>query len=325
MLERVTPDLAPPPRAPAKAEELGRRDFRAGLWRLADPKISLASMASITLGSCLAAKDGSLSPLWLAVTVLGIFAIEIAKNASGEIFDFDSGADLDVAAGDRSPFSGGKRVLVDGLLSRGQAKAIAAAAYLAGIAAGLAIVALRDTRVLWLGLAGVACAYFYHAPPLKLSYRGLGELAVALCYGPLIAVGTYLVQRGGVSPQTVYASLPLGLLIGAFLWINEFPDYPADRGAGKRNLVVLLGRRRARWVFPGIVAAAGSGIVFLPFLGLPRTAWLGGIALVPAAVASALLVLYPETTARIIPAQKLTLLSFLLMALGTGAGALLGG
>lgn len=325
MPEHVLPDLAPTPRMPAKIEDLGRRNLRAGVWRLADPKISLASMASITLGACLAAKDGSLSSLWLAVTVLGIFAIEIAKNASGEIIDFDSGADLDVAAEDRSPFSGGKRVLVDGLLSRGQTKAIAAAAYLAGIAAGLAIVALRDTRVLWLGLAGVACAFFYHAPPLKLSYRGLGELAVALCYGPLIAVGTYLVQRGDVTTQSVYASLPLGLLIAAFLWINEFPDYQADRGAGKRNLVVLLGRRRARWVFMGIVGAAGVGTFLLPFLGLPRASWLGGIALAPGAIASVILVLYPETTPRIIPAQKLTLLSFLLMALGTGAGALLGG
>ena len=325
MVDPLQPGLDSTPRLAADLGDLRRPDFRVGVWRLADPKISLASMASITLGSCLAAKDGGLSPLWLAVTVLGIFALEIAKNASGEIFDFDSGADLDVAAEDRSPFSGGKRVLVDGLLTRGQTKTIAAAAYLAGIAAGLAIVALRDVRVLWLGLAGVACAFFYHAPPLKLSYRGWGELAVALCYGPLIAVGTYLVQRRDVTAQAVYASLPLGLLVAAFLWINQFPDYLADRRAGKRNLVVILGRRRARWVFAGIVAAAGAGIFLLPFLGLPRTSWLGGIALVPGVVASAVLVLYPETTARIIPAQKMALLSFLLMALGTGAGAVLGG
>jgi 1,4-dihydroxy-2-naphthoate octaprenyltransferase len=62
----------------------------AGISRLADPKISLASLSSIFLGTALAARDGALSVAWLAVTVAGIFALEIAKNASGEIFDFVS-------------------------------------------------------------------------------------------------------------------------------------------------------------------------------------------------------------------------------------------
>jgi len=61
--------------------------------------------------------------------------------------------------------------------------------------------------VLWLGLAGVALAFFYHAPPLKLSYRGLGEAEVALCYGPLIASGTFLVQRGSIPADVVTLSL----------------------------------------------------------------------------------------------------------------------
>ena len=60
--------------------------FRAGLWRLADPKISLASMASIFLGTCAAAAAGRIDVPWLLVTIAAIFAIEVAKNASGEIF-----------------------------------------------------------------------------------------------------------------------------------------------------------------------------------------------------------------------------------------------
>ncbi len=169
-------------------------DFISGFWRLADPKISLASMASIFLGACAAAAAGAIDFSWLAVTVIGVFAIEVAKNAWGEIFDFDSGADLAIAPEDRSPFSGGKRVLVDGLLTRGQTIAISAVSYAIGITAGLAIVLWREPAVFWIGVLGVFCAFFYHAPPAKLSYRGLGELAVAICYGPLVCVGSYLVQ-----------------------------------------------------------------------------------------------------------------------------------
>jgi 1,4-dihydroxy-2-naphthoate polyprenyltransferase len=297
-------------------------NVRLGLWRLADPKITLASMASMFLGTAAALRDGSINKAWLALTVLGVFLVEVAKNASGEVVDFDSGDDQAVAPEDRSPFSGGKRVMVDGLLTRGQTLAVAAAAYAAAAGVGLAIALGRDRRVLWLGLVGMGCAFSYHASPLRLSYRGLGEAAVALCYGPLIASGTYLVQRGDLSPELVLVSLPLGTLIAAFLWINEFPDYKADRAAGKNTLVVRLGRRRASHGFALLVAGAYAGLAVLPLLGVARSVWLGFAGLPPAVAAARRLMRQPERTAALIPAQAWTLASFLLFAAGSGLGLL---
>lgn len=291
-----------------------------GFWRLADPKISLASMASILLGTCAAARDGPLAAGWLALTVLGIFAVEVAKNASGEVFDFDSGADLSVAPADRSPFSGGKRVLVDQLLTRRQTAVIAGLGYAVGIVIGLVIVLYQTRSVLWLGLAGIAFAFFYHAPPFRLSYRGLGELAVGLTYGPLICAGTYLVQRGQVTPPVILLSLPLGILIAAFLWINEFPDYRADLQAGKRTLVVRVGRRSASRIFAGFIAAAFALLALLPAFGLPRAVWLGVIGLPSGVAAARRAIAHYETTALLIPAQAQTLLAFVLLATGSGLG-----
>lgn len=292
--------------------------FALGVWRLADPKISLASFASIFLGACSAAAAGPISPVWLALTFLGIFAIEVAKNASGEVFDLD--ADTGVAVEDRSPFSGGKRVLVDGLLTREQVRVIALIGYLVGAGTGLAIVLTREVSVLWVGLVGMTCAYFYNASPVRLSYRGLGETTVALCYGPLIAAGTYLVQRGTLSIEAVAASVPLGLLIGAFLWINEFPDYRADLAAGKRNLVVRMGRRAASRVFAGILGAAFVGMLLLPLVGAPWTVCLGAMGLPPAVWAARVAWRHAEDTTRLIPAQAVTLAAFVLYALGAGLG-----
>jgi 1,4-dihydroxy-2-naphthoate octaprenyltransferase len=297
--------------------------FGAGLWRLADPKISLASMASMALAVAAAARDGPLAWGWLAVTVCGIFSIEVAKNASGEVFDFDSGADLAVAPQDRSPFSGGKHVLVDRLLTRRQTIGIAIVAYVLGASAGLVIAAAREPRVLWLGLGGMALALFYHAPPLRLSYRGLGEAAVAVSYGPLICAGTYLVQRGRISPEVLLLSLPLGALIAAFLLINEFPDAAADRGAGKRTLVVRLGRALAARLYVVIVAAAFMGLALLPLVGLPRGVLLGLVAAPLGARAALRLLREPDVTARIVPAQAWTLACFVLMAAGAALGLLL--
>ncbi len=279
-------------------------------------------MASIFLGACAAAVGGRINFFWLGITVVGIFAIEVAKNASGEIFDFDSGADLGIAPEDRSPFSGGKRVLVDGLLTRKQTVVIAAISYVIGAGLGLVIVEWRQFDVLWIGLAGMFCAFFYQSPPVKLSYRGLGELAVAISYGPLICCGTYLVQRGRIDLEPLLVSIPLGLLIANFLWVDEFPDFASDAKADKRTLVVCLGRKRASFVFPFTFAVAFGMLLTLPTFGLPKPILLGGVALIPAVAAVRRVLRHPDETAKIIPAQGQTLLAFLLYSVGAGAGFL---
>ncbi len=300
-----------------------RSTIAAGIWRVADPKITLASVGSMIIGATAAAYHGPIAWGWLALTVLGIFAVEAAKNASGEIFDWDTGADLGIAAADRSPFSGGKRVLVDGLMTRRQTAVMAAAFYAIAIASGLAIVLARDPRVLWIGMIGVGLAFFYHAPPFRLAYRGFGELAVAAAYGPVIAAGTYLVQRGTIAPAVLWASVPYALAATAFLWINEFPDAPSDAAAGKRTLVVRLGRHRAATAFCVLLAVAWIGLALLPLAGLPRTVWLGAIGAPHAVAAARRLVRVPDVTREIVPAQAWTLLSFVLMAIGIGAGLVL--
>lgn len=291
-----------------------------GFWRLADPKITLASMSSILLGAAAAIHSGAHAWGWLVLVVLGIFALEWAKNASGEVYDFASGADQAVAESDRSPFSGGKRVLVDGLLTVRETWAIAIAGYALCIVAGLIIVLMREPRVLWLGLAGVALAFFYHAPPFRLSYRGWGEGAVFVAYGPLICVGTYLVMTRTLPAWVVWLGLPLGVLIASFLWINEFPDYRADASAGKRTMVVRLGRVAAAGVFAGLLIAAFALLVLSLAFGVPAGALGGLIAVVPATQAALALLAAPDDTRRIVPAQARTLMALATYAVGASIG-----
>ncbi len=294
----------------------------SGLWRLCDPKISMASISSMFLGTCLAATSGKIDLMWLALTVIGILALEAAKNASGEVYDYDSGADLAVAEEDRSPYSGGKRVIVDGLMSRTQTIVSGAIFYLSGITIGLLIFIQREPAILIVGIAGVLLAFFYHAPPVKLSYRGLGEIAVATVYGPLICCGTYLVQRNEISAEAIFLSIPLGFLIAAFLVINEFPDRKADLSAHKMNLVVRLGVQKSKWLFFALVATAYLGIMILPLVGLTINVWLGLIGL-PFGFSAARRLKSIKQTSEIIPAQRWTLFSFCLAAFGCGTGLII--
>lgn len=306
-----------------KREIFVQNQYWLGFWRLADPKLCLASSASMFLAAAMAADAQPLHWGWLALTVLGIFAVEVAKNASGDIFDYRSGTDLALAPEHRSPFSGGKRVLVDGLLSEAQCWQLARVFYGIAIACGLFIVIYRDWRVLPLALLGLALAWFYHAGPLKLSYRGYGEIAVALCYGPLIAGGTYLVQTGEVTADLFLTSMALGLMVAGLLWINEFPDYLADKACGKCNLVVQMGTAKAKYAF-ALLLLAGLSLLPLVALRYPQASgvlW-GLVAVPPALFAAYRLIRYPRDTAKLIPAQAATLLAMLALAVAAGLGYL---
>lgn len=297
------------------------RDLWSGFWRLADPKITLASMASILLGACMAAADDTVDAGWLLVTIFAFFSIEVAKNASGDIYDYDT--DIAVAQQDRTDFSGGKRVLVDGLLSVGQTWGIALIFYALGIACGVLIVFVREPQALWIGLVGLLLAWSYNGPPGRFAYRGLGEFDVAICYGPLICISTYLIQLGEVTFNVFLISIPLGVLIAAFLWVNEFPDYEADVKASKRNQVVRLGRQRASRILPLIQASAFLILALLPLSGLPKTIWLGYVAMIPSVITSYYVWQSPDECYRHHPISPLALIAFLLLSLGCSIGVLI--
>jgi len=127
-----------------------------------------------------------------------------------------------------------KAVLTEGLIFFGL-----------GILIGLYLAWTRGGMVLVLGLIGVFSGYFYTAPPFELARRGIGELIVGINFGTLMVLGAYYVQTGSLSWEAAVLSVPIALLIALVLWINEFPDYAADKAVGKNTLVVRLGRRTA--------------------------------------------------------------------------------
>jgi len=92
-----------------------------------------------------------------------------------------------------------------------------------------------------------------------LGYTGLlarayvGEFFAGLGLGLLPVLGTYLVQTETIDTVGVAAGLPAFFMTFNLLLLNEFPDERADRRGGRRNLVLLLGRRRAAHLY--VVAA----------------------------------------------------------------------
>ncbi|MGE5560543.1 MAG: prenyltransferase [Chloroflexota bacterium] len=252
-----------------------------GFWQLADPKIWVASTVPMLVGAALAYGDtGRFSLYWMLVSLLGVYCIEIAKNATNEFADFTAGIDQSIAPDKRTPFSGGKKTIVDGLLTVAETKIIATATLSAGILIGLYITFAHEPAVLWVGLIGVFFATFYSLPPFRFNYTGIGEFVVGATFGPIMVSGIYLVMTHTLNVQAVLTGVPIGFLIANVLWINQYPDYEADALGGKRNWVVRLGRKAALrvyyWLFVlAFVALAALSLVYRNPL------WLLGLVAVP--------------------------------------------
>ncbi len=296
-----------------------------GVLQLADPKIWVASTVPMFVAAALAYADtGAFAPGWFLATLVGIYAVETGKNAANEVVDWRSGADRFVAPEDLTPFSAGKKTITGGLLSEADAIAVAVASFAMAALIGLPIGFARTWHAFWIAALGGFLALAYSVPPFSLCYRGLGELAVGATFGPILMLGTYVVQTLELSTRPVVLSIPLGILIAAVLWINQFPDYHADLRAGKRNLVVRLGKARARVVYAEMMAAAEASVVAVA-LAL-RNPWLvlGLAGSADAYRAARVCWRAYDSTRELVPANAGTIRVYVLTGLGLILGLLLG-
>lgn len=107
-----------------------------------------------------------------------------------------------------------------------------------------------------LGLAGIAVFLSYSFPPLKLNYRGGGELLEAFGVGYFLpAIEAYL-QSG--SPEVFTSPLYVGtvILAGSSAVASGLSDERSDVEGGKRTFVTHFGNAKAR-----------GAIVYLAYLG----------------------------------------------------------
>jgi 1,4-dihydroxy-2-naphthoate octaprenyltransferase len=219
-----------------------------------------ATVVPIVLGILIAASHGAFDLVSAALTVVGGAFVHLGLNVANDVFDTAQGADD--ANVTPTQFSGGSRVIQYGLVSFRQMATIATAFYLAAGAIGLVLMAFYGSpALLVIGIAGFVISLGYTAPPLKFVYRGLGEIAVAIGFGPLMLLGAYVVQtRGTLAWEPVVASIPVALLIALILYVNEIPDRRGDAFAGKRTLPVRFSRDA---VIGGYNAAAIGAYVAL--------------------------------------------------------------
>ena len=238
----------------------------------ARPRTWPAALAPVAAGTGAAAALHGARPVRAVLALLVALALQVGVNYANDYSDGIRGADHARVGPFRLTGSGAAR-------PEAVRRAAFAAFALAGLS-GLSLVALCGAW--WLLAIGAACfpaAWFYTGGRRPYGYRGLGEVAVFVFFGPVAVLGTVFTQAGRISLPALAASLGIGALACAILVANNLRDLPTDAASGKHTLAVRLGDARTRRLYAALVAVAWLSLlpilasrpwVFLTLLASPR-------------------------------------------------------
>ena len=257
---------------------------KAGAWlRAVRLQFYPMTWVAYTVGALAAAPQAGVfgNPVfWLGY--LCLFLLEVATVLLNERVDFDSDRQNRLYG----PFTGGSRVLVEKRLSMREIHAgiVAASAGFLGALAWLVSLSPADPLQV-LGVTAVLAflAIGYTAPPVKLSYRGLGELDVAVTHSLGVLLCGYVFLSGDWhDPLPWLLSLPLLLAIIPSITLAGIPDLDADAAVSKRTLAVRLGSAGAMRVALFFTLLAALAAVTFQVSGLAQGAYAGiGYGVVP--------------------------------------------
>lgn len=240
-------------------------------WQAIRGPFLLASGIPVLLGTSIAyAQQGQIKLILFVLALLGCMLLHAGANVANNYYDWLFGAD---GLKPSEMLSGGTLLVNSGQIQPERLRELYQGLYIAAFVCGAIIAQYVGYLALLIGIFGLVLGHGYTAPPTRFSYRGWGELVTGVTFGPLTVLGSYYAQTARFDWQPLLASLPLGLLITAVLYINEFPDQHTDEAAGKLTWVVLT-KGQAIGVYQALIVLAI--LAALPLL-FAASLWLLGI------------------------------------------------
>ncbi|HTJ28203.1 MAG TPA: prenyltransferase [Candidatus Limnocylindria bacterium] len=226
-----------------RVRRAGRRGLRENVAsvvafvRLSRPLFLYGGFAGVALGAALAHHRGAQLDLATYLWAQGLVtAFHLMVHYANDYFDRAS----DVGAR-RTRWSGGSGVLSEGALAPRVALTAALVCAALGLAATLRFAFAGNDVVAVLGIAILAAAWIYSAPPVRLAARGLGELDATLVVAVLVPATGYAAFTGRVDGTLLAALIAPAAAMFTMMLCVEIPDCGEDLAAGKRTLVVRWG------------------------------------------------------------------------------------
>jgi 1,4-dihydroxy-2-naphthoate polyprenyltransferase len=167
-----------------------------------------------------------------------LFMASMAIHYANDYFDFEVDH-----YGTPTTFTGGSGILVENPELREISKRLAIFFISLSIIIGAFFTVIFSFPIYFFlfVLFGNFLVWFYSAPPIKLSYRGLGEISNTINGFVMPATG-YFVLMGTIDLPFIIFSIPFLFLQFLFTIGVEIPDLEGDKLGGKITWVVSKGR-----------------------------------------------------------------------------------
>ena len=239
------------------------------VWlRVIRVRFLLASIIAVSVGLALHwFQNGSIDYLDIILTFAGVLALHASVDLLNDYWDFKRGIDTKTT---RTKMSGGTGVLPEGLLKPSSVYRAGVLFLIIGSLIGSYFVITNGILIaIILGFA-ILSIYFYST---KIVDSGLGEFFVAV-KGSMIVIGTFFIQSGELTVESILAGIIIGTLSSLVLFIASFPDHDADKSKGRKTLVIIVGKEKAVklfWLFPlvsYVVILIGVSVNLFPVLSL---------------------------------------------------------
>jgi len=282
------------------------------------------ALASIFLGSLLAAYHELFRLEVMILTVLTTIFLQVLSNLANDYGDFVKGTDNDQRVGpERAMQSGalGKKEMLRGI--------VICSLLALGSGIALIIVGLRELDLgyawlfLGLGLLSIAAAIKYTMGKNAYGYHGLGDLMVFLFFGITGVLGTYFMHTNQLDWTLVLPAVSIGLLSSGVLNLNNMRDRVNDKASGKNTIVVRMGGQRAKYYHSFLLTGAVVSALAFVYTHFSSAYQLLFLAVTPILALQIRLVILNKDPKFLDPELKKLALTTLAFALLFGAGHIL--
>jgi len=226
------------------------------------------ALASIGLGSFLAAFDGKFRWLVLLLSGLTTIFLQILSNLANDYGDSQHGADSIDRVGPSRAVQAGK---ISPKSMKTAIHLLIGLSLVSGISLliiSIPSISMEFLGLLLIGLLAIGAALNYTMGKNPYGYAGFGDLFVILFFGFVGVMGTYYCHTGSISLPALLPALSCGLLSTAVLNVNNIRDIVSDEKAGKMSIPVRIGRHNAviyHWLLISIAILSSAIFVIINY------------------------------------------------------------
>lgn len=219
----------------------------------------VVSFIPAVLGGVVAWKDGFFDWTIFLLATIGIVLAHSAADFIDDYFDFKNGN----LANKEQQFHDSP--LIRGEITPRQVIWATIICLVPALAIGVYLFVIVGMPVVYMTAIGVFIVFFYTSPPFRLNYRGLGETALFVAFGPMIVFGVYFVLAQQFSWEPIILSIPLGIFTMNVGLVSNIFDYSDDVASGKHTFPVRFGQTKAVTL---LSVASVVGFLVIVFAGI---------------------------------------------------------